>query len=257
MRARLCTGATTLLMLTAHALADGSPERLYAVAPPAVDWSGIYIGAQGGANWTDAGWFFPIDSYYTLPTGKRSYDTDPSGGFFGGHVTINRQSGSLVYGAELALNGSFAKDTRIGPFSSLFPEDEFTTRIKQYGTLTGRLGYARDAWLIYGSAGYAGGRVGLRAISGPPGGGVIAEIDQYLNGWTAGAGVEYMLLPGLSVGLQYDFIRLYGETSSTQTFGVPSNDPFVIQSNDIDLHAISARFSFKLDRPDPAPGSLK
>ena len=97
----------------------------------------------------------------------------------------------------------------------------------------------------------------MRAISGPPGAGVVGEIDQYLNGRIVGAGLEYMLLPGLSVGLQYDFIRLYGDTSSTQTFGTPSTDPFIIESHDIDLHAISARFSFKLDRPDQPLGPMK
>lgn len=255
-RRNILIGFLTIIAASGEASADGflSAFTASSSSTATVDWSGTYVGAQGGLGISQTGWTFPVDSYFTIPAGRRSYDTDPKGGFLGAHVTVNRQSGRLVYGVEAALNGSLFEDTRIGPFDALFPNDRFQTDIKQYGTLTGRLGYASDLWLLYANAGYAGGRVGLMAVSGPPGGGVIGEIKQYLNGWTVGAGLEYMLFQSVSVGLQYDFIRLYGEQDETQTYGTPSTDPFIIKSHDIDLHALSVRFSIKLDEPDrPVP----
>ena len=55
-----------------------------------LSWSGIYAGVQAGGAWADTGWHFPIDSYFTLPAGKRSFDARPDGGIVGGHITWNR-----------------------------------------------------------------------------------------------------------------------------------------------------------------------
>jgi opacity protein-like surface antigen len=41
-----------------------------------------------------------------------------------------------------------------------------------------------------------------------PAGRVWARGDDAQSGWTAGVGVEYMLLQGLSAGIEYDYISL-------------------------------------------------
>jgi len=214
-----------------------------------VDWSGFYAGVQGGGARATTGWFFPIDSYFTLPNGKRAFDTDPSGGFMGGHVTWNHQIGTIVVGAELAINGGMIHDTRIGPFTATFANDQFDTSISAYGTLTGRLGYACGDFLVYTTGGYARAHANFIAVSGPPGGGVVGDVRQHLNGWTVGSGLEYMLVENVVIGVEYDFIRLGGETTQIATTGTPSTDPFVLSTQDIDIHAVSVRLSLKLDHP--------
>lgn len=257
-RARALLQLAALVMTPAAALADGTasarPDRL-TFAP--ANWSGLFVGMQGGGARSDTGWTFPVDSYFTLEDGNRSMASQPSGGIVGGHITLNHQIGAFVIGAELALNGSFMDAQRIGPFTTLFANDRFETEIENYGLLTARLGYAIGDLLLYVDGGYAAGHVALTAVSGPPGAGVIGEINQRLNGWTAGGGAEWMLAQNVALGIQYDFVRLSGETSSTQTTGTPSTDPFIISSHDIDLHAVTARLSIKLDRPDAPAEALK
>lgn len=244
-----------LLCSISMAHADGLPAGSGSPAPP--DWSGLYVGAQGGGASASTGWFFPIDSYFTLPNGERSFGTDPSGGFMGGHVTWNHQIGAIVVGAELAINGAMIRDTRIGPFTTLFPNDLFDTSIDGFGTLTGRLGYACDDFLVYATGGYARAHARLRAVSGPPGAGVVGDVKEHLNGWTVGGGIEHMLVENVVIGVQYDFIRLGGDTTQVATTGTPSTDPFVLTTRDVDMHAVSVRLSLKLDQPQAGALPLK
>lgn len=217
------------------------------VAAPLVDWSGLYAGAQLGGGFTDTGWNYIVDSYFTLPDGRRTFDADLSGAIFGGHIVWNRQRGSVVYGAELTLSLTDIDDDQTGIFTPLFPLDTFETTIDGYATAAGRLGIVRNDYLIYMTAGYAIGRIHQRAVSGPPGGGVIADINDYLHGVTVGAGLDYHLAPDVIIGVKYDYVWLDGETNSTATHGVPSVDPHVLKIDNVDIHAVTARLSFKLD----------
>ena len=247
MRSWHCLGARVavgLLGSISLAHADGIPGS---TAPP--DWSGIYVGVQGGGAKADTGWFFPVDSFFTLIDGNRTFDTDPNGAFMGGHVTWNHQIGALVVGAELAINGTSLHQTRIGPFTPLFANDTFDTTITGYGTLTGRLGYACDQFLFYGTGGFARGHADFRAVSGPPGAGVVGDVQEHLNGWTAGGGVEYLLVENVVIGVEYDYVRLADKTTEIATTGTPDTTPFILNTHVIDMHAVSARLSIKLDPP--------
>ncbi len=252
-RRRGVQSGLVLLALMSLARADGLPAGPGSPSSAGADWSGLYVGAQGGGAWTQTGWTFPVDSYFTLPTGRRSFDTDPSGGFMGGHVTWNHQIDALVIGAELAVNGGAIEQTQIGVFTPLFSQDRFFSSITAFGTLVGRLGYAYKNVLIYTTGGFARGNATFRAVSAPPGGGVVGNIKQTLNGFTFGGGVEYMLFENVVIGGAYDFIRLDGATSGTATTGTPSSDPYVFSSRQVDINTVSLRLSLKLGQPPPAP----
>jgi outer membrane immunogenic protein len=239
--------------LVPGAHADSIPPDGTVQAHGPADWSGLYVGVQGGGAQANTGWFFPVDSYFTLPNGLRMFEADPHGGFMGGHITFNQQFDWLVVGVELALNAGSIEKTTIGPFTSLFPNDVFETRIDSFGTLVGRLGYARGDFLLYATGGYAQGRANFIATSAPPGGGVVGQVAQDLGGWTLGGGLEYLLFTNVVLGLQYDYIALEGTTKSVSTTGTPSNDPFVLHINDVEMHAVSLRLSLKLDQPETAP----
>jgi outer membrane immunogenic protein len=223
----------------------------------AVDWSGVYVGVQGGGAIANAGWTFPLRSFFTVADGSQSFDAHPSGGFGGGHVIWNRQDGPYVFGAELAFNSLAVNETRYGPFTPLYPDDKFDTSIDRYGTLTARFGYARDDALLYATGGYARGKAKFRAISGEPVAGVIGEIEDDLNGWTVGAGIAYQLRDNILLSAQYDFIRFNGDTSATATTGTPDDTPFVLRTEDISMHAISLRLSVRLDPISAEPQALK
>ena len=244
--AHLCSVLAVCCLSTA-AVADGAPQSPTIPSSAPHNWSGLYVGPQVGYGWADTGWIFPVDSYFTLPDGLRYFDADARGSFAGGHITWNRQIGPYVVGAGLAINGAALREARLGPFTALFPDDRYVTSLEAFGTLTGRLGYAHKDFLLYTSGGFARGHANFKAVSGPPGGGVVGLVKQHLNGWTLGGGLEYMLAPDIVVGIQYDYIRLYGEVSQIATTGTPSTDPFVLNTDDVSMHAVSVRLSLKLD----------
>jgi outer membrane immunogenic protein len=143
-----------------------------------VNWSGLYIGVNGGYGWNnDSGLF-----------------TDPTGGFGGGQIGYNVQSGNLVFGLETDFEGSGISDSAIGNTSSL----------DWFGSVRGRLGYAFDRVLVYGTGGFAYGRV---VNTGFPG--------ETQTGWTAGGGLEYKFTPNWSGKVEYQFISL----DATDPFG--------------------------------------
>ena len=233
--------AASLLFPPTAVRADG-PE----IATPEPPWSGVYVGIQAGGGWAETGWYFPVDSYFTLPAGNRSFDATPDGGIFGGHITWNRQIGSFVFGAELAFNSGNVEATDYGTFDPLFPNDKFDTSVENYGTVTARLGFVSGDYLLYVAGGYARGSVNFHAVSGPPGAGVVGNVDRHLNGATVGGGIDYQLTEKVFLGLQYSYVWLDGELVSIATTGTPSTDPFILRIQDVDLHAITARLSLRL-----------
>jgi outer membrane immunogenic protein len=186
MRFSVLLGVTTGLFAGAAFAADIGPvEPLptpeVAEAAPANDWTGFYLGALGGYNWGEAD---------TDTVG----DVDVDGFDIGGYAGANWQWGNFVIGAEADLLHSFA-DGGSGGVS-----------VDQglHGSLRGRIGVALDQFLLYGTAGAAGAELELS------GGG--ASDDEALWGWTAGAGIEAMLLDNITARIEYRYTDYEDET---------------------------------------------
>jgi Outer membrane protein beta-barrel domain len=125
------TGLIALGM--APAIAADLPARTYTKAPAAAmainNWTGFYIGAMGGyakENTSDIGAI--------------------SGGFAGGTVGYNWQSGNLVFGIE-----ADAAWSDVGVSASIPGLASASDKIRDMGTARGRIGYAFDQVLIYGT----------------------------------------------------------------------------------------------------------
>ena len=110
-----------LLFATTLSLAAELPEQKPAkaepaAAPPALTWSGPYVGLFAGYSWGRARSTSPHDSnsgYYYNWTGN-AYSADTDGFFGGGTLGANCQSGPLVFGLEgeigyMQLKGSAAE----------------------------------------------------------------------------------------------------------------------------------------------------
>jgi outer membrane immunogenic protein len=201
MKLLLLAGAA-LSVATAASAAD-MQARPYSKAPPAVvspayNWSGFYIGAMGGYAQED-----------TSDFGKLS------GGFAGGTVGYNWQNGNLVLGLE--ADGAWAD---VGASVAIIPglaSIDYT--IRSMGTVRGRIGYAFDQVLLYGTGGYAwsDNRLSATAL------GVSISDSQFHSGWTVGAGVEVMFAPKWSVKAEYLYRSFEGQTyfAGTVPGGVP------------------------------------
>ncbi len=160
------------------AAADMYGQRPYTVNQPlnGYSWIGPYIGGNLGYSWgttTNSG---------TSPNGV-------AGGIQGGY---NWQFGQFVLGAEADLQASAADDRFAAwKFSNPF-----------FGTLRGRVGYAMNNVLVYGTGGLAFGNV--RAQTG-----ALSE-SHWSSGWTVGVGAEVGLTQNWSVKAEYLYIDLAG-----------------------------------------------
>jgi outer membrane immunogenic protein len=245
--------ALALVGFAPAAAADGMPRAPVAHMAPQM-WSGLFAGFHVGYGWGDTDWVFPFDEYYNLAPGE-GFSTKPAGGLFGQHLVLSRQFGSVVAGIGASFSFAAVDDTRVGPVTPAFPDDRLRTEIDNILTVTGRLGHARRNWLVYAMGGYASAQVSTSALSGPPGPGVEANTKERHNGWVLGGGLEYMLRPTTTLGLEYSFMSLDSERHTASTTGTIPGLPYTVDIDDIAIHALTLRLSFKLtpDRHAPAP----
>jgi len=174
----------------ATAAAGADLSRRYPPPPPAApiyapvyNWTGFYIGVNGGgafghSTWDSAGGF------------------NLTGGLLGGTIGYNWQPGPLVLGIESDLDwsGISGSTTNLCPLGC-------KTANSWLGTVRGRVGYAFDRIMPYVTGGLAFGNV--KALTpGFPG------IDNANTGWTVGAGLEVAIGGGWTAKAEYLFVDL-------------------------------------------------
>ncbi len=151
------------------------PSPYYSPAPAAsYNWRGLYAGVNAGYEWGSI-------------TGNGA---EPSGLMGGAQIGYNWQSGAFVFGPEADIQGSAADDT-FAPYKFSNP---------WFGTLRGRVGFALNNILLYGTAGLAYGGIT----------GEIAGLDESKShiGWTGGLGAEVGFTPNWSAKVEYLYMDL-------------------------------------------------
>jgi outer membrane immunogenic protein len=173
------------------------------VGAPASSWTGLYVGINGGYAWGRSSW---TNTATNITTG----DFDLTGGMVGGTIGINYQIGSWVLGMESDLDASWLK----GSTTNLCLGG-CATENKWFGTARGRLGYAWDSWMVYGTGGAA--FADRKMTPSAP----DTFTDRSSVGWTAGAGVEYAFAGPWSAKLEYLYADLgkVSCASATCVFG--------------------------------------
>jgi outer membrane immunogenic protein len=163
-------------------------SRAPAMVDPGVNWTGFYIGAMGGYGWSDQ------VRATALGLTATASSTDINGGFGGGTLGYNWQYGQAVFGLEADAAWSDIKDTGL-----VAPGVTLTDRVQAFGSVTGRIGLAANAALFYVKGGYAWADNQLSASAF----GLTGSESHMHNGWTIGAGLEYMFLPNWSGKIEY------------------------------------------------------
>lgn len=191
-----------ILGLASAQAADPTIEPAPAVQDPAYDWTGPYIGVHGGIGGGE------FDNSYRIPSevDLLRYDVgDRAFGAFGGaQIGYNYQfAPNWVAGveADFSASGIKAEHSESSPWGGL----SYAIQIDWFGTLRGRVGYAWDNVLFYGTGGGAYGKI---AYSEDDSGGLNEELSETNWGWTAGAGVEYGITRNVTLKTEYLYVDL-------------------------------------------------
>jgi outer membrane immunogenic protein len=162
----------------------------YYTPPPSFTWSGPYLGVTGG---------------YGLGGSTIEHD-----GWIGGaYVGANYQpSSNLVVGLE----GDFTLTGKEGTGGTTTVSNPWNA------TMRGRLGFAMDRFMVYGTGGVAAGKVDVADTVGP------TSETATLWGWTAGGGLEAALTDHVIGRVEYRHTNLGSATFDPGTFAFNSND---------------------------------
>jgi outer membrane immunogenic protein len=189
--------------LAAPARAADMPMPVKAPAPPIVwNWTEFYFGvhigyAEGSTSW--------CTTMVAANCASDRISQDPYGYSIGGQFGYRYQINNFVIGAEYLLDGIAINQT--SP-STLAPAT--STRYSAFNnlqSLTGQVGIALDRSLLYGKGGWALTRVNYDATNTVTGADLSTQQWKWVDGWTAGAGFEYLLWTHVSIGVEYDYYR--------------------------------------------------
>jgi outer membrane immunogenic protein len=163
---------------------------------PVASWTGCYVGGHVGGDWSR--------SRYTFDNGAglvENFVHEPDSWIAGGQVGCQFQfAGPWVLGAEGTWSATDLKSTDL---SVIDPARQRTLKIDQIATVTGKLGYAAGHWMLYGKGGFADGRIETFAINTATG--VLGDVRNWQSGWTVGVGVDYMVMPNLLIGGEFNY----------------------------------------------------
>ena len=200
---KLLLATAAMIAFAAPALAADLPARTYTkapayTAPEAVyNWTGFYIGGNVG-------------------------------GAFAGGNSLEGSGGRFMGGVQGGADYQFATNWVIGAEAQydwmtnnnnsgvVFPAGSLATaNTNQLGSVTGRLGYTWGPTLLYAKGGYAfrnNDNIGVSTAAGLPA--AFTTSGDHKDGYTVGAGLEYMFAPNWSAKLEYQYYN-FGNTTFT------------------------------------------
>ncbi|SFT28199.1 outer membrane beta-barrel protein [Methylobacterium sp. yr668] len=204
---KLLASLAAFTALTAAASAADLPRR---AAPPPIftpvpvfTWTGAYFGINAGyafdASDRKTGNVFAVPFPYAAPGTVASFRNRSQDGFSGGgQIGYNYQftpGSGVVIGFEAdAQYLDFGRDRNNAFISGavapglIVNDPRGLSSLDYFGTVRGRLGYAFDRTLVYGTGGFAyGSGSAERSFGGFRGN------DSFRTGWAAGGGIEYAL----------------------------------------------------------------
>jgi outer membrane immunogenic protein len=177
----------------------------YVPAPPPFSWTGFYIGGNAGYGWSSG------SGTFTSATGSGPFSASGNGFLGGGQAGFNWQTGPFVWGMEADFQGATGSSS-IGATAGATTVTA-TAKTPWFSTFRGRVGYAFDRLIVYGTGGGVYGNstlngTSLNAISGAT---AFSNSATFVS-WTAGGGVEWAFWGPLSAKLEYLYI---GSPSAT------------------------------------------
>ena len=238
----LATASFVALSFAAPAMAADLRAPAYTKAPvmmpaPIYDWSGFYIGLNGGYGSSHNCWDF-LGSPLTAPGREGCHDA--TGGTFGGQIGYRWQAANWVFGLEAQGNWADFKGENA---SLLFVDTINRSRIDSFGLFTGQVGYAWNNVLLYvkGGAAVVDSRYDILNLNRSLF--ASARSDSRWGG-TVGVGLDVGFAPNWSIGVEYDHIfegnRNYVFTTPVGNIAEGSNRI----RQDVDLALVRLNYKF-------------
>ncbi len=191
MKKLLLASIGLLALGVASASAADIPRRqaMPAKAPvyvvPPYNWTGFYVGINGGGGWGR--------SDFSTPLASESFNI--SGGLVGGTLGYNYQMGQVVFGLEGDIDWSNIRGSGVcGGLSC-------SVRNDWLGTVRGRLGYAIDRFMPYVTGGAAFGDI-KTSVAG------VGDAHTTKAGWTVGGGIEAAIAGPWTAKVEYLYVDL-------------------------------------------------
>ena len=221
------------VVLCVPSFVTGANADQWTAAPAFVSgsmWTGLYVGVNESGAWGDSDWRYANGS-----TTSPGFET---GAMFGGHIGYQQQWYGLVAGIDVSYAGVPNVEAR-----AWCPGNVGVCENSVDGLLlvNGRLGYAVDRVLLYGTGGYARSKIEVQTDFFNPA--LNLSDDRRVSGWNVGGGAEYLVTPNVILGIEYLHVDLDDEAfamrNAAGTFAQAVNV-------DADLDIVRARFTVKL-----------
>lgn len=230
------------LLSAGPAAADGMYRGRSYAAPAPMNWSGLY----GGVN---AGWISSeVEGNFAPVNPAFRYRADPEDGIFGVHGGYQHQIGNIVVGVEAGYSwiGDDSGTTIAGglgaPCGFVANTQACTARLRDLWQVGGKLGWAADKFMVYGTGGWARANIesaGLTLATGVP----FSASKNTHDGYFIGAGLDFALTRHVILGVEYTHYDFDAEAHPAAA----ANDSRVL---DATSDVVKARLTFLLGRED-------
>ena len=219
---------------------------------PVYDWTGFYIGGNGGGGFDHNCWTVTNFLGPRAPFSEGCHDA--TGGVAGGQIGYRWETNGWVWGLE--AQGDWADLT--GSNVSLFiPAWTNNSRTEAFGLFTGQIGYAWNNVLWYVKGGGAVTEDKFRGTVTTTGA-LFDAANQTRWGGTVGTGVEVGFAPNWSVAFEYDHLFMsnqgVGTTSAGVLAGIPVGSPFRTDTIRQDIDIVTARINYRFNWGGPYTG---
>jgi opacity protein-like surface antigen/outer membrane receptor protein involved in Fe transport len=236
--------------LDAPGMAEELRRAVPAFAPPSAnyDWTGFYIGGYGEFSWSSTN-----GSAINLATGAIA---SPING------NLPKWHGGMQLGFDYMMPSRLllgvAADVTSGGTRTTTTTDPSGTAANQTTvfdseTVRGRLGYAFDNVLLYGTAGWAWSnnqyvRTQLTGALNNATAGADEAVNKYLSGWTAGAGISVAFAQNWNVFAEYRYTS-FGST----TLALPLSEVSTTSATKISAIEFGVNYKFNAGAPGEHP----
>lgn len=219
------------------------PTKAPPLVSPAYDWSGFYVGINGGGGWDRDCW--NNTALFGVPVSPSAGEgcASNSGGTVGGQIGYRWQSASWVFGVE--AQGNWA-DISGSSQSLVLPNITNQSKMDAFGLFTGQIGYAWNnvLWYVKGGAAVTGEKYsGLATATGTP----FDQASATRWGAAVGTGVEVGFANNWSIAAEYEHLFMGNRTLTFS--GVPGGAATRTDAVGQDVDMATVRVNYRWGGP--------